>query len=154
MPPGALVTQAEADELVAAPNKLTMGEALPDVLALLDRRYKAKGYLDFEVIPQPTFDNAAGTVDYALAVVPGPVYRVAYVKFEGVSDVLCGHLMREWQLMPGDAFDQNYLDTFLTKAESQDALLRQSLVGVLSTVETSADPITHDVDITFRLTKS
>jgi outer membrane protein insertion porin family len=153
LPPGALVTQAEADKIVAAPDKLTMGEALPDVLTLICRRYQAKGYLDLVVNPQPSFDNAAGTVDYTIDVVSGPIYHVAYVKFDGAGDELRSHLMRQWQLMPGDPFDQTYLDTFLTRAESQDPWLRRSLAGALSTTETSADPVTHDVDITFRLAK-
>ena len=153
LPPGALVTQAEADKIVAAPNKLTLGEALPSVLALINQRYKAKGYLDLAVAPQPTFHDAAGTVDYSIAIDPGAVYHVAYVKFDNVSDELRSHLMRQWQLMPGDPLDESYLDTFLTRAESQDPVLRRSLAGVASTVETAADPTTHDVNVTIKLDK-
>jgi outer membrane protein assembly factor BamA len=153
VPANALVTQDEADKIVAAPRKLTMGEALPNVVSLIESRYKAKGYLDLRVESQPTFNNSTGTVAYTLAVDPGSVYRVAYVKFAGVSDELRNHLMRQWQLMPGDAFDQTYLDAFLTKAESQDPLLRRSLSGVNPTVETDPDPATHEVNVTFRLEK-
>jgi hypothetical protein len=78
---------------------------------------------------------------------------VAYVKFDNVSDELRSLLMRQWQLMPGDVFDQTYLDTFLIKAQRQDPVLRSSLAGVLSTMETSADPTTHDVDVTIKLEK-
>jgi outer membrane protein assembly factor BamA len=153
MPLNALVTQDEADKIVASPRSLTMGEALPNVLALIEARYKAKGYLDLQVDSQPTFDPSAGTVDYTLAIEPGPIYRVAFVKFAGVTDELRNHLMQQWQMMPGDAFDQTYLDAFLTKAEGQDPLLRRSLAGVTSTVETSTNPATHDVDVTIKLVK-
>jgi outer membrane protein assembly factor BamA len=153
LPPGALVTQAEADKMVAAPDKLTVGEALPSVLTLINQRYKAKGYLDLAVTPNPTFNDSAGTVDYAIAIVPGAVYHVAYVKFDNVSDDLRSRLMRQWQLMPGDPFDQTYLDTFLPRAESQDPVLRRSLAGVISTAETDADPTTHDVNVTIKLEK-
>jgi outer membrane protein assembly factor BamA len=153
LPPGALVTQAEADKIVAAPNKLTVGEALPSVLTLINQRYKAKGYLDLAVTPNPTFNGSAGTVEYSIAIDPGAVYRVAYVKFDNVSDELRSHLMRQWQLMPGDPFDQTYLDTFLPRAESQDPVLRRSLAGVISTAETDADPATHDVNVTIKLEK-
>jgi outer membrane protein assembly factor BamA len=153
LPPGALVTQTEADKIVAAPNKLTPGEALLNVLTLLEQRYKAKGYLDLAVTPGPSFNDSAGTVDYSIAIDPGAVYHVAYVKFDNVSDELRGHLMRQWQLMPGDPFDETYLDTFLIRAESQDPVLRRSLTGATSTVETAADPITHDVEVTIKLEK-
>ncbi len=153
VPPNALVTQDEADKIVASPRSLTMGEALPHVLALIEARYKAKGYLDLRVDSQPAFDASAGTVDYTIAIEPGPVYRVAFIQFAGVTDELRSHLMQQWQLMPGDAFDQTYLDAFLTRAEGQDPLLRRSLAGVTSKVETSTDPATHDVDVTFKLEK-
>jgi outer membrane protein assembly factor BamA len=153
VPADALVSQDEADKIVAAPLKLTMGEALPKVLALVQARYKAKGYLDLQVAAEPTFNNSTGTVDYAITIDPGSVYRVAYVKFAGVNDELRNHLMRQWELMPGDAFDQNYLDAFLTRAEGQDPLLRRSLASLTSTVETSADPKTHDVNVTIKLAK-
>jgi outer membrane protein assembly factor BamA len=138
---------------VAAPDKLTMGEALPSVLTLIESRYKARGYLDLVVTPHPTFHDSTGTVDYSIEIDPGTVYRVAYVKFANVSDELRSHLMRQWQLMPGDPFDQGYLDSFLARAESQDPLLRRSLAGTLSTVETSANPATHDVDVTVKVEK-
>jgi outer membrane protein assembly factor BamA len=153
LPPGALVAQAEADKIVAAPGKFALGDALPSVLTLINQRYKAKGYLDLAVTPNPTFNDSAGTVDYAISIDPGAVYHVAYVKFDNLSDDLRSHLMRQWQLMPGDPFDQTYLDTFLTKAESQDPVLRRSLAGVASTVETAADPTTHDVNVTIKLEK-
>jgi outer membrane protein insertion porin family len=153
LPPDALVTQAEADKIQAAPAQSAPGEALPNVLSLVDGRYKAKGYLDLVVTPQPTFNDAAGTVDYTIEIDPGAVYHVAYVKFDNVSDELRSLLMRQWQLMPGDVFDQTYLDTFLIKAQRQDPVLRSSLAGVLSTMETSADPTTHDVDVTIKLEK-
>jgi outer membrane protein assembly factor BamA len=153
LPPDALVTQAEVDKIVAAPARLAPGEALPGVLSLLNQRYKSKGYLDLVVAPHPTFQDAAGTVDYSIEIDPGSVYHVAYVKFANVSDDLRGRLMLQWQLMPGDVFDQTYLDTFLTRAESKDAVLHSSLAGALSTVETSADPTTHNVDVTIKLEK-
>lgn len=151
LPPDALVTQAEADRILAAPVKSAPCEALPNVLSLISQRYEAKGYVDLSVTPRPIFNDSLGTVDYAIEIDPGAVYHVAYVKFDGVSDELRGLLMRQWQLMPGDPFNQSYLDSFLVNAESHDPVLRRSLAGVMSTVETSADPTSHDVDVTIKL---
>jgi len=153
LPSGSLVTQEEANKILASPNKTTAGEGLRNVLALIDTRYKSKGYLDLVVTPQPAFDDSTGTVDYVIDIAPGPVYHVAYVKFDNAGDELRGRLMRQWQLMPGDPFDQTYLDTFLTRAESGDPVLRRSLAGVLAHFETSADPVTHDVNVVIRLEK-
>ena len=55
--------------------------------------------------------------------------------------------------MPGDISDETYLDTFLIKAQSEDPALKRSLVGVGSRTETSADPVTHEVDVVIRLEK-
>jgi outer membrane protein assembly factor BamA len=151
LPPDALVTQTEADKMVASPNKSALGEALPSVLELIEQRYKDKGYLDLAVTLHPTFQEATGIVNYSIEIDPGAAYHVAYIKFDNVSDDLRSRLMLQWQLMPGEVLNQTYLDTFLIRAEAKDAVLRRSLAGQISTVETSADPTTHEVDVTFKL---
>jgi outer membrane protein assembly factor BamA len=153
MPPDALVSQEEADRIVASPGKHTMGEALETVLSLIDQRYKAKGYLDLVVSHTPAFNDAAGTVDYTIGIAPGPVYHLAYIRFDNVSDDLRSRLMYQWQLMPGDPFNQGYLDSFLANAEKRDSALQRYLAGTLSTYETSADPVTHGVNVVFHLEK-
>ncbi len=153
MPPGALVSQEEADKIVASPGQHTMGEALETVSLLIDQRYKAKGYLDLVVSHTPAFNDAAGTVDYTIDTVPGPVYHLANVKFDNVSDELRSRLMYQWQLMPGDSFNQSYLDSFLANAEKRDSVLQRDLAGALSRYEISADPVTHDVNVVFRVEK-
>jgi outer membrane protein assembly factor BamA len=79
VPSGALVTQQEADTIVASPGKRTMGEALQTVLSLIDERYKSKGYLDLSVNYHPSLNDLAGTVVYTVDIAPGPVYRVPSV---------------------------------------------------------------------------
>jgi outer membrane protein assembly factor BamA len=153
LPPDCLVTQEEADKILAASDSQMPGAGLRTILSRIDGRYKSKGYLDLVVTPHPDFNESAATVNYAIEIVPGAVYHVAYVKFENVSDDLRAHLMRAWQLLPGDPMDISYLDAFLLKATSQDPVLRRSLVGMLARYETSADPVTHDVDIDVHLEK-
>ncbi len=62
-------------------------------------------------------------------------------------------LIRYWQIMPGDAFDDSYLDTFLAKAEEQNPVLLRSLMGMASRIETDADPTTHSVDVVISMEK-
>lgn len=153
MPPGALVSQEEADKIVASPGKHTMGEGLETVLRLLDQRYQAKGYRDVVLTPHPAFNEAAGTVDYTIDATPGPVYHVADIKFDNVNDELRDRLMYQCQLKPGDPFNPSYLDSFLANAEKRDSVLQRDLAGALSTYEISADPATHNVKVVFHLEK-
>jgi hypothetical protein len=151
LPPDCLVSQDEADKIIATRDDRMPGSNFRTLLLRIDNQYKSKGYLDLVVTPHPEFDEAAATVSYVIEISPGGVYHVAYVKFEDVSDELRAHLMRTWQLLPGDPVDMSYIDMFMTKALAQDPVLRRSLTGVLARFETSADPVTHDVDIVIRL---
>jgi outer membrane protein assembly factor BamA len=151
LPSDCLVPQDEADKIMATRDDRMPGSNFRMLLLRIDNQYKSKGYLDLVVTPHPEFDEAAATVSYVIEISPGAVYHVAYVKFEDVSDDLRSHLMRAWQLLPGDPVDISYIDAFMTKALAQDPVLKRSLAGVLAHFETSADPVTHDVDIVIRL---
>jgi hypothetical protein len=105
------------------------------------------------VTPHPQFDDAAGTVSYLIEIAPGAVYHLGFVKFDNVSDQLRNLLMHYWQTMPGDVFDDSYLESFIAKVQMQDPVLRRSLAGTLQKVETSADPVTHVVDVVIRVEK-
>jgi hypothetical protein len=153
MPANCPLSQDEADKIIANPANGLPGSNFRKLLSQIDEKYKSKGYLDLVLTPHPEFDETASTVSYTIEIFPGAVYHVAYVKFENVSDDLRGHLMRAWQLLPGDPIDMTYLDLFISKAMSQDPVLKKSLLGVLARFETSADPTTHDVDIIVRLEK-
>jgi outer membrane protein assembly factor BamA len=153
VPADCLVTQDEANKMIAADSDGLPGSNFRKLLVRIDEQYKSKGYLDLLVTPHPEFDETASTVNYAIEITPGAVYHVAYVKFENVSDELRAHLMRAWQLMPGEPFDMTYVENFTTKAMSQDPALKRTLAGVLTRYETSADPVTHEVDLVIRLEK-
>ena len=90
---------------------------------------------------------------YTVDVDPGPVYHLAFVKFDNVSDAMRSQLMRNWQMMPGDVFDESYVASFITKAREQDPILQRSLAGVKTTFNATADPQTHDVNVVIHLAK-
>jgi hypothetical protein len=98
-------------------------------------------------------NDAESTVDYTIAIEPGPVYHVSFVKFENVSDPLRTLLMRKWQLLPGEPFDETYVEMFLLKAQEHDPVLQRSLASMLLKSEMTADPVTHDVSLIIRLEK-
>jgi outer membrane protein assembly factor BamA len=154
LPAGAAVTQAEIDKMLAErPGGPPEGVRLRSLWQLVALRYKAKGNLDCKVTPHPVFDDAAGTVSYTVDVDPGPVYHLAFVKFDNVSDELRAQLIRNWQMLPGDPFDENYVSNFIAKVQMQDPVLRRSLAGVKVKFDVSADQQTHDVNVVLRLEK-
>jgi outer membrane protein assembly factor BamA len=149
-----VVSQDEIDKIVLGVGKyhtVIKATALRTVLANIAMRYKSKGYLDLNLTPHPQFDEAAGEVTYMVNADPGPVYHLAFVKFENVSDDLRKLLMRNWQMLPGDAFDESYVSNFVTNMQKSDPVLQRTLVGVKPTFDVRADPQTHEVNVVIRL---
>ena len=154
LPDGSPVTQAEADKILADhPEAPVDGIRLRALWSMIAARYKAKGYLDCRVIPQPSFDQSSGIANYTVGVEPGPVYHLSFVKFDNVSDDLRGMLMRNWQMMPGDVFDESYASSFILRAQQQDPVLRRSLVGVKEKISATTNQQTHEVNLVITLEK-
>jgi outer membrane protein assembly factor BamA len=152
LPPDAPIEKAEVDKIlnIATANQ-SRGVGIRTVWATVAQRYKSKGHLDCVLTPHAQIDEAAGTVDYTLDVNPGPVYHVGFVKFDDVSDQMRTLLIKNWQMLPGEPFDQTYASTFLLKAQMQDPVLQRSLVGVKAKFDVTADPQTHEVNLVMRL---
>jgi outer membrane protein insertion porin family len=121
------------------------------VRSAVEIRLKAKGYLDCKVNMTPAVDESAGTVNYTIDAVPGPVYHLGLLKFENVSESMRALLMRTWQMMPGEPFNESYVSNFLFAAEKNDPVLQRSLIGVKATYDVHADPDTRDVNLVIRL---
>lgn len=154
LPPDTPVTQTEIDKALAPSSDSPMiGVRVRSVWALVSLKYHSKGYLDCKITPHAMIDDADGTVSYTVDVVPGPVYQLGIVKFDNVSDDLRTLLIRNWQMMPGDPFDESYLDNFIVKAQMQDRVLQRALSGVKAKFEIRADPNTHIANVVIRLEK-
>ena len=153
-PPGANIPQAEIDRLLSAPaGNQPQGVRVRTIWVTISSRYKEKGYLDCKITPHAVLDDAAGTVSYTVDVDPGPVYHLGFVKFDNVSDDLRKLLIHNWQMMPGDVFNEVYVATFIEKAKDQDPVLRRSLADVKTKYDATADPQTHVVNVVIRLEK-
>jgi outer membrane protein assembly factor BamA len=152
LPPGTPVTQAEIDKaLDPTVGTAPVGVRVRSVWQLIATRYHSKGNLDCKVTPSPNFNDADATVSYTVDVDPGPVYHLAFVKFDNVTDELRGLLIHNWEMMPGDVFDESYVATFIMKVQQQDQVLRRSLAGVKVKFDVMANPDTHDVNVVIRL---
>jgi outer membrane protein assembly factor BamA len=154
LPSDAPLTQAEIDRslgLASHSNAIAKGLSLRSTWLLIASRYKSKGYLDVVVTPHPEFDESAGSVSYTVEVNPGSVYHLAFVKFDNVSDDLRKLLMRSWQMLPGDPFDEGYVANFINKMQTEDPLLLRVLAHVKVTYNVLADPQTHEVNCIIKL---
>jgi outer membrane protein insertion porin family len=151
LPSGAPVSQAEIDKILSG--SLPEGVRIRSVWVLISQRYKSKGYLDCKLTPRPAFDDAAGAVSYTVDVDPGAVYHLGFVKFDNVTDELRTLLIHNWQMLPGDPFDESYVSNFISKAQTQDPVLKRSLTGVKVKFDATANPATHEVNVTIRLEK-
>lgn len=155
LPPGSPVTQAEIDKALdpSAGVFTPVGVRVRSIWGLISERYHNKGNLDCKVTPHPEFNDADATVSYTVDVVPGPVYHLGFVKFDNVTDELRNLLIHNWEMMPGDVFDESYVANFVMKVQQQDPVLRKSLTGVKVTFDVMANPDTHDVNVVIRLEK-
>jgi outer membrane protein assembly factor BamA len=129
------------------------GVRVRSVWELISTRYKSKGYLDCKVTPHADLDDASNSVSYTVNVDPGPVYHLGFVKFDNVSDSMRTLLIHNWEMLPGDPFDESYVADFLVKAQAQDPVLRRSLVGVKARFDANADQQTHVVNVVIHLEK-
>ena len=57
-------------------------------------------------------------------------------------------------MLPGDTFDQSYVEGFLFRAQKEDPVLQRSLAGVKAAFEVRADPNTHEVNCVLHFTKA
>jgi len=152
LPPGTPVTQAEIDKaLIPWPGGPPVGARVRSIWGLIAERCHNTGHLDCKVTPNAAFNDTDATVSYTVDVDPGPVYHLGFVKFDNVSDELRKLLIHNWEMMPGDVFDQSYVASFITKVQQQDPVLRQSLSGVKVSFNANANPDTHDVNVVIRL---
>jgi outer membrane protein assembly factor BamA len=155
LPSNALVTQAEIDRVFDSDSVgRAKGPVLRTTSFMIAARYKSKGYLDCTVTPHPEFNEASGLVNYTFAIDPGPVYRLASVRFENVSDPVRRRLMRTWKMLPRAPFDESYLSYFAAKAKKDDPVLRRALAGMTADYDVTADPQTHGVKCVLRFTKA
>ena len=124
------------------------------LLAEIVRRYRSKGYVDCTATPQASFDDATGLANYTVSVRTGEVYHLGFVRFENVSDKLRAILTHNWQMMPGDPFNQEYVGDFILKLKEQEPSLRATLSGVKPVFDVMANPETHEVNVVLRLERA
>lgn len=152
-PSDALVSRAEVQKVLA---KYPAGSGRPLDLFLLAVRdaYHARGYLDCSVLPHPSFNESTHIANYKVEIVPGAVYRLGAVRFEGAPDAMAIKLKTAWKLAPGGAFDESYVSGFAARAQKQDRALAKWMQTLITTYDLKPDPDTHQVNVVFHFAKA
>jgi outer membrane protein assembly factor BamA len=125
------------------PGDIASRKALLETLAPVDTAYRRLGYMDVVVLSGAVLDASAHTVAYSVTVIPGEQYRVHSVNAIGLSLGAHADFDRGWRMKPGDLYNVEYVKGFL----SNNTALR-TLQGYSFSYKASADPQTHQVDLT------
>jgi len=118
--------------------------ALDRGLAEVEKAYRARGYLRVTVQAQPSFDETARQVDYAMTVVEGSQYRMGTLDIVGLDESLAVQVKSFWLLAPGQPFDASYPPAFVRDVRAR---LQQSLAPYKTDILSRPDPASLEVDI-------
>lgn len=133
---------------------LANGQAIEGAWERVREEYGQRGYLDAKVTPTPTFDDAAHTISYEVAIVEGMQYRFGSMTISGMS--LAGERMiqQAWSMKPGDLFDKKVFEDFLFRLESHRETIFKDLPVHYDTVghflQTDAGKGTVEVLLDFK----
>jgi outer membrane protein assembly factor BamA len=152
-PADALVPRAEVQKVLS---KYPAGSGRPLDLFLLAVRdtYHARGYLDCAIVPRPSFNEATHIVNYNIEIVPGALYQMGTIQFEGAPDAIAAKLRNAWKLAPGTTFDESYVSNFAARAQKQDKALAKWMQTVIVTYDIKPDEATHQVNVLFHFAKA
>jgi outer membrane protein insertion porin family len=103
--------------LAVKPGDLANGMQLAGDWEQVELEYQHRGYLDVKVTPMAQFDDAKATVAYTMKIAEGPQYRMGQLVITGLSVDSEQIVRNSWRLMPGQVFDNTYLEEMLSKLE-------------------------------------
>ncbi|HEY6467866.1 MAG TPA: POTRA domain-containing protein [Candidatus Acidoferrales bacterium] len=86
--------------------------------------YGHKGYLDATATPTPQFDDQAHRVNYNVAIVEGPQYKMGNLVLSGLSLEGEKRIRGAWTIPQGAVFDENFFNAFI------DSGAKDSFVGI------------------------
>jgi outer membrane protein assembly factor BamA len=152
-PADAIVPRSDVEKVLT---KYQAGSGRPLDLFLLAVRdaYHAHGYLECSVVSHASFNEATHIVNHSVEIVPGPIYKMGTVHFDGAPDDMAARLTRLWKMAPGQPFDESYVSTFATRAQKQDRSLAKWMQTVVNSYDLKPDPATHQVVCIFHFAKA
>jgi outer membrane protein assembly factor BamA len=138
-------------EQFAASAKLHPGDVANEdvwkqVQAMVEAPYRTHGYLDAKIDATPVLHQADHTVDYTIAVEPGPVYHMGKLTLANLDEKQKAELMPYWLLHKGDMFDADLIPKSVAEYHRLRAEDEQS-IRTGFTARWTADQDTHTVDV-------
>ncbi|MFN7928708.1 MAG: POTRA domain-containing protein [Blastocatellia bacterium] len=77
--------------------------------------YLSKGYFGLDLKPQPSFDEAARTVTYNIAMKEGPQYKIGALITQKLPDTLNQKLQQQWQAIAGKPYEATLVNSVLQR---------------------------------------
>lgn len=124
-------------------NDVANEDLLRQTLAEVARPYKAKGYLRATINANPVFDRWTHTVEYAVTVIPGPVFHMGKLTLLNLDAEKQALIMKYWTLNQGDAYDATYAPTFRNRNRNN----LHALDAWSATYKQYENEETHSVDL-------
>ena len=131
------------------PGDLANVYALNQTDALIVAAYLAQGYMDAIVLAPPMLDDTTHTVAYAPKVIPGEIYHLKTVTPLNLSPEAQKEFDANWRMKPGDPYSAAYVESFI-----QTNTATPHLATYTAAYQASADPQTHQVDLTIKFLPS
>lgn len=146
---GALLGPADLDKLAQLHSGDVADEdLLHGTLARISWAYRDHGYMNAQIQAPPALDPANHTVNYTIAVDPGPLFHMGQLTLLGLNDRQRNDVLRIWPLHAGDVYNESEVASFLVR--HRDEL--RSLDGWSASYKRIAhlDTDTVDLTVTFR----
>ena len=94
-------------------------DLLHATLAAMSAEYRSHGYLRAQLDANPKLDAMTRTVDYTIAVQPGPVFTMGTLGLVNVNDLQRAEILKAWPLKEGGVYDPLEVAQFLQKYKNQ-----------------------------------
>jgi outer membrane protein assembly factor BamA len=113
--------------------------------------YGRRGYLDMKLNAQAQFDDAAHQISYQVAIVEGAQYRMGEMVVTGLSVEAEKRLRHEWQIAPGQIFNNGYYEGLTKELAKPSANIFGELAVHYETFGhwLRPNPEQHTVDVLF-----
>jgi len=144
-----LMDQAEfASKAILKPGDVVEQDKLKRTMQMISAPYVTRGYLRAKISATPDFHQAEKTVDYAIHVTPGDVYRMGKLEVKDLDEERTALFLKNWKLANGEPYDTSYVALFLKK----NAKDLHPLDGYSASYKQFEHEDTHVVDlvVTFR----
>jgi outer membrane protein assembly factor BamA len=144
-----LMDEAEfQSKALLKPGDVVEQDKLKRTMQTLSAPYVTRGYLRAKIAATPTLHRAERTVDYAINVSPGDVYRMGKLEITDLDEERTALFRKTWKLDAGAPYDASYVSQFLRK----NAKDLHPLDGYSASYKQYEHEDTHIVDlvVTFR----